>query len=200
MHGVKRDRNQLSAELKAQRKEKEAKKLEVYKNVEDQFFSFRKSNVVTIEALDLTTHLLRMNPELYTSWNYRRKILQSIFDQADDEVSNQNREKKEQVGQKDFFASARIDQEPGPLSKPFVVKQSEKRQISLLEEELDLTIEVLRMHPKVYWIWNHRKWCLKKLPCQDESATAKWMQEIQMVNKMLEMDARNCKPEGGRGM
>jgi geranylgeranyl transferase type-2 subunit alpha len=186
MHGVKRDRNQLSAELKAQRKEKEAKKLQLYKTIEDQFFAFKNANAVSLEALELTSHLLRINPELYTAWNFRRKVLAGLFESEEEAIDSSEAEKV------DFFASARIE-EPGPSTNNQADTEDAKlkRKKALLVEDLDLTIEVLRIHPKVYWIWNHRKWCLQELPSGDEDSIAKWTMEIQMVNKMLDMDARN---------
>jgi geranylgeranyl transferase type-2 subunit alpha len=186
MHGVKRDRNQLSAELKAQRKEKEAKKLELYKNIEEQFFAYKTANAVSVEALDLISHLLRINPELYTAWNYRRKVLTGLF-------GSEGKEEGKKAEKTDFFASARIQESGSSTIYENNAEQSkQRRKKALLVEDLDLTIEVLKMHPKVYWIWNHRKWCLQELPSEDEQGIAKWSMEIHMVNKMLEMDARNC--------
>lgn len=57
----------------------------------------------------------------------------------------------------------------------------------LLEADLELTEHALRSHPKVYWIWNHRKWCL-----QQSSATDKWTTELRLVERMLDLDGRNC--------
>lgn len=36
--------------------------------------------------------------------------------------------------------------------------------VGLLKNELKLTMAYLQNHPKVYWIWNHRKWCLEHVP------------------------------------
>lgn len=186
MHGVKRDRNQLSAEVEAQRRNREAKKLQLYRNIEDQFFAFKNANAISVEALELTSHLLRINPELYTAWNYRRKVLSGLFAKVEEECGPLNAQKV------DFFASARIE-EPGAstIRQADTEDVTQKRERDLLVEDLDLTIEVLKVHPKVYWIWNHRKWCLQELPPGDADGIAKWTTEIQMVNKMLQMDARN---------
>lgn len=82
----------------------------------------------------------------------------------------------------------------------------------LLEEDLELTTHALRAHPKVYWIWNHRKWCLIQMPddgafklgaaeaeakeqAEEERiklAEGKWKREMRLVDKMLELDPRNC--------
>ncbi len=34
----------------------------------------------------------------------------------------------------------------------------------LLSDDLSLTTAFLKQHPKVYWIWNHRQWCLQQVP------------------------------------
>lgn len=122
----------------------------------------------------------------------------------------------------DFFASAKIsDNDPSTststdsassVSKETRTKGtiqdqdqeiSEERKIKykteLLSNDLEITMHALRAHPKVYWIWNHRKWCLEQLPeigNQDSNKVEvgmKWKREIKVVEKMLELDPRNCK-------
>lgn len=192
MHGVKRDRSKQTAELKAQKKEKEAKKLQIYLDIENRFFTKRDANELNQDALEITTELLSINPELYSAWNFRRKILSHLFEgKENDHDSQANSEQPP----KDFFATLRIDAEKEGESSHTPIKgenpvSDRKRQ--LLQEDLELTIQALQMHPKVYWIWNHRKWCLQELPSEDADGLIKWKHEIGMVNKMLELDARNC--------
>ncbi|KZV64464.1 cytochrome P450 [Peniophora sp. CONT] len=78
--------------------------------------------------------------------------------------------------------------------------QSEPKAINeLLTDELALTFAALKKHPKVYWIWNHRRWCLENIPAGGEGGegdeqgwrTAHWGRELLIVEKMLEADARN---------
>lgn len=61
----------------------------------------------------------------------------------------------------------------------------------------------LKVHPKVYWIWNHRGWCLNNVPRGpgneaegDPRGWEKdiWNKELFVVEKMLDADPRNCKP------
>ncbi|EEB95242.1 hypothetical protein MPER_05820 [Moniliophthora perniciosa FA553] len=62
-----------------------------------------------------------------------------------------------------------------------------------------MTTAFLKMHPKIYWIWNHRRWCLENVP--DGPGTtgddqigwkkASWSKELLVVEKMLDADARN---------
>ena len=65
-----------------------------------------------------------------------------------------------------------------------------------------MTMAALREHPKVYWIWNHRRWCLENVPDGPEVdgapslqwRKANWNKELAVIEKMLDADARNCKP------
>jgi len=64
-----------------------------------------------------------------------------------------------------------------------------------------MTMAALREHPKVYWIWNHRRWCLENVPDGPvvdgkpslQWRKANWQKELAVVEKMLDADARNCK-------
>ena len=69
----------------------------------------------------------------------------------------------------------------------------------LLTDELAMTFAALKKHPKVYWIWNHRRWCLAQVPDgpteddKDGWRMANWNKEMFVIEKMLDADARNCK-------
>jgi len=63
-----------------------------------------------------------------------------------------------------------------------------------------MTTVALKTHPKVYWIWNHRRWCLENTPDGPGTATegdvngwrqTNWDREMFVVDKMLEADSRN---------
>jgi len=63
-------------------------------------------------------------------------------------------------------------------------------------------MSALKAHPKVYWIWNHRRWCLENLPNgpgQEGDADfmgwkqSSWDKELGLVELMLLADPRNCK-------
>lgn len=56
----------------------------------------------------------------------------------------------------------------------------------LLEADLQLTNASLKLNPKVYCVWEHRKWVLETMPDAD------WGFEFKMVEMYLERDARNC--------
>ncbi|KAI5954731.1 BET4 [Candida theae] len=58
----------------------------------------------------------------------------------------------------------------------------------ILNDELKFVMAQLRKFPKVYWIWNHRRWCLFKLV---DLKQVNWGFEFKTVGKMLELDQRN---------
>jgi geranylgeranyl transferase type-2 subunit alpha len=67
----------------------------------------------------------------------------------------------------------------------------------VLAEELIMTMSALKARPKVYWIWNHRRWCLENIPDGPGEAVHGWKQdawnkELFVVQKMLDADPRNC--------
>jgi geranylgeranyl transferase type-2 subunit alpha len=63
----------------------------------------------------------------------------------------------------------------------------EESQQKIYIKELMLFLQLIKINPKSYWLWNHRIWCLQHMPKPD------WQAELGLVDKMLTMDARNCK-------
>ena len=63
-----------------------------------------------------------------------------------------------------------------------------------------MTTAFLKQHPKIYAIWNHRRWCLEQVPDGPTESDpngwkmANWKKELYVVEKMLDVDARNCEP------
>ncbi|KAI8361920.1 hypothetical protein B0O80DRAFT_89423 [Mortierella sp. GBAus27b] len=51
--------------------------------------------------------------------------------------------------------------------------------------ELEFVQENLKLNPKSYWMWNHRRWCLEHM------SQPRWDRELAMVGKFLDLDARN---------
>ncbi|KAF9228667.1 rab-protein geranylgeranyltransferase [Gyrodon lividus] len=157
MHNVKRV-HQSQAAVQA-KKERERSKIAEYLALTDNVISRKKTSDWSKDAFDQTQHLLQLNPEFYTIWNYRRNImLNGIFSSSTPEEIN-----------------------------------------NLLANELSMTTTVLKAHPKVYWVWNHRRWCLENVPdgpvVNDQPSLqwrkTNWDKELAVVEKMLDVDARN---------
>ena len=110
------------------------------------------------DALTLTRRILAINPDFYSLWNYRREIL--VFQFASTLASGSS-----------------VDEGVG--------NEVNQKQTACLGE-LALTEECLRVQPKSYWAWNHRRWILENMP------KPPWKKELAMVELMLDLDARNC--------
>ncbi|PWN47494.1 protein prenylyltransferase [Violaceomyces palustris] len=198
MHGVKREKpTAASEEARLARKSKEAVKLAAYKEIESKVFQAKKDRWYDDESLQLTTNILTLNPELYTVWNFRRTILLHIFGtRLPRQASSHDIE-----GSKDIFSSLRESPSDSPSAssssagtkgKEFSSRDVNEAKRSYLETDLELTEHALRAHPKVYWIWNHRLWCLEELPqAGDQDPGLKWKVEMGLVDKMLQLDPRN---------
>ena len=57
--------------------------------------------------------------------------------------------------------------------------------------ELQFLDRLLQKVPKSYWLWNHRRWCLETFNTDQENALVLWKKELDAVNYMLNLDARN---------
>ncbi|KAF2796837.1 geranylgeranyl transferas-like protein type II alpha subunit [Melanomma pulvis-pyrius CBS 109.77] len=77
-HGVSRviGTNIRSAEVR----QKEIEQIAAYKNLVDLVNTKITERKYTIEVLGLVTKLLNENPEYYTIWNHRRRVLGGLFD------------------------------------------------------------------------------------------------------------------------
>lgn len=114
-----------------------------YREQTAKVLKLRDSKVFTPVALGETSKMLQLNPEFNAVWNYRRDIIQHLYDTLNT----------------DFW-----------------------------DKELKFTMSQLKAYPKVYWIWNHRVWCLNQYP---GSPTRIWLFELAIVDELLKMDARN---------
>jgi Protein prenyltransferase alpha subunit repeat len=71
-----------------------------------------------------------------------------------------------------------------------ICRECLKDEDGLLQElfaaDIEFTTSCLKYQPKSYWVWHHRKWCLQNMPHPS------WERELAILEKMLNLDARNC--------
>jgi len=72
-----------------------------------------------------------------------------------------------------------------PLAVFFSREREEVKQI--MENELHFLETCLKVNPKSYGTWHHRSFILENIPNPD------WARELELCNKFLEYDERNCK-------
>lgn len=153
----------------------EIEKINKYRGIEDQIRSQAALGTYSLELYDLTTKLLRLNPEYYTVWNVRRRCLLScLLSTADQPISDA--------------------QDPTPDVK------NQQSDGEVLQSEIAFTMPLLMEFPKCYWIWNFRQWLLSqailRLPLP--AARKIWETELGLVSKMLNKDQRNYHAWGYR--
>ncbi|KAL8789051.1 MAG: hypothetical protein Q9195_007017 [Heterodermia aff. obscurata] len=148
-------------------RKKELRKIEEYRELVDQVNEEVRSGSLSFELLQKSSKLLQINPEYYTIWNYRRRILRTLFsvphgDSQSGDTGGTGLENHENIE-------------------------------TLISDDLSFLLPLLRQYPKCYWIWNYRSWLLNEstrlLPT---SASQKlWYQELGLDSRMLSLDSRN---------
>lgn len=115
------------------------------------------------ETLELTSRLLKLNPEYYTVWNHRRLILTHKFEQASSHSPDDGNSANHEV------------------------------LVRLISDDLAFLIPLLRKFPKCYWMWGHRRWLLEESTRLLKASEARkfWQQELALAGKMLNLDSRN---------
>ena len=121
----------------------------------------------------MTSKLLVANPEYYTIWNHRRRILNHIL-----QTPHNGKAEEQSLG-------TTLSEEPSPEK----IKHIEH----IISDDLQFLVPLLVEYPKCYWIWNHRRWLLQQVPLylSAESSKAFWTAEFGLVSKMLLRDNRN---------
>jgi geranylgeranyl transferase type-2 subunit alpha len=121
--------------------------------------------------------LLQQNPEYYTIWNYRRRLLLDVF-------------QKELNSGNNAVSETRAEAAGG---QPVTMTLAQQEIAMLVKEDLQFLIPLIKQYPKCYWIWNHRSWLLatatQHLPAQ--TALQLWQGELALDGKMLALDSRN---------
>ena len=113
--------------------------------------------------MELTSKLLKTNPEYYTIWNHRRLIIQHLSS----ELSGHSRQENSET--------------------------CHEATANLISEELSFLLPLLRKFPKCYWIWNYRLWILLQSTQHLQTPISRrfWQQELALASKMLSLDNRN---------
>ncbi|KAI0515123.1 hypothetical protein F5B22DRAFT_636676 [Xylaria bambusicola] len=154
----------------------------------------------------LTSKLLRLNPEYYTIWNVRRRCLTSCLlsrpsagsspSKASPSTS-QSATTNPSSATSSSSSSAAIP--PSPAS-PTTGKSGTTADADVLRSELAFTVPLLLEFPKCYWIWKYRKWILEQaiLRLPRPAASGVWEAELALASKMLVKDRRNFHAWGYR--
>lgn len=122
----------------------------------------RTSGDKSEKSLQLTSKMLKMNPDCYSWWNYRREILIDLYEGEGEGSLGLLRE------------AAKSEEAKVPASRGAQVR----------DKELQLTVETIMKNPKSYPSWAHRQWIVLRFECDYDT-------EIKLCNEMLNADQRN---------
>lgn len=159
-----------------EQREQEIEKINKYLSLEKEIRSQAALGTYSLQLYDLTTKLLRLNPEYYTVWNVRRRCLLSCL------------------------LSTTTDQPTSDTQDATPDAKNQQSDGDVLQSEIAFTMPLLMEFPKCYWIWNFRQWLLSqailRLPLP--AARKIWEMELGLVSKMLNKDQRNYHAWGYR--
>ncbi|KAF2470611.1 protein prenylyltransferase [Lindgomyces ingoldianus] len=160
-HGVARVSGTNPAIRSEELRQKELEQIAAYNNLVD-LVNFKVADrQYTVEVLDLTTRLLNENPEYYTIWNHRRRILLDLLliPSSDDRPSTTLYRRGEELIHDD-------------LQLTFALLRKFPKCYWIWNHR----------------IWILQK---GELSFNSASARKLWLGELQLVGKMLHLDSRN---------
>ncbi|KAH8601905.1 geranylgeranyl transferase-like protein type II alpha subunit [Bisporella sp. PMI_857] len=193
-----------TTELKTeQTRLKEQKQIDEYKALVDLIEVKIAERQYTLEVLELTSKLLAKNPEYYTIWNVRRRLLiyglfskPSVLSSPSTESQNTSQTVTTTVSSDAFSSSTTNSTTASKAIQPnlsFPIPGKNGTILELIEADLDFIFPLMIQYPKCYWIWNYRLWLLKEGKARLEPQVARelWSRELTLVGKMLTRDSRN---------
>ncbi|KAI0596901.1 hypothetical protein F4775DRAFT_274808 [Biscogniauxia sp. FL1348] len=162
----------------AEQRQQDLDKIDKYRQIEDSIRSQVRQGAYDTTLFQLTSKLLRLNPEYHTIWNVRRRCLVSSL-----------LSKPPSEDQSGATAEAGVD-----------ANADTDTDTDILQSELAFTVPLLIEFPKCYWLWGYRKWILEQaiLRLPTPVATAIWEGELALDSKMLTKDRRNFHAWGYR--
>ncbi|RKF72147.1 Geranylgeranyl transferase type-2 subunit alpha [Golovinomyces cichoracearum] len=166
-----------------QEKESEQKEITKYKELENTIRVKAAEHLYTSNLLDLTSKLLKKNPEYYTLWNIRRRILiLGLFSNL--QTSSQ------------FIESSKQSLNITLASEAISSKHNEEKKnhvFDLISADLRFLVPIMLRFPKCYWLWNYRLWLLEQANERLDLRISRdlWNSELNLVGKMLVKDSRN---------
>ena len=164
-HGVSRTTQVRTEEERL----RDLERIKAYRDLDGQIRTQAASWSYGPALFQLTTELLRLNPEHYTTWNIRRRCLTLAL-----------------LTKTSNHQGPEIPVEASDLD-------GQESDVSVLKSELAFTVPLLMKFPKCYWIWGFREWILSQAVLRLAVPVAReiWEAELGLTSAMLDRDQRN---------
>ncbi|KAG5659438.1 hypothetical protein KAF25_000640 [Fusarium avenaceum] len=206
-HGIARTARSRTEEQRQQ----DSVKIQKYRDLEDDIRKKQISdNNYGPKTFQLTSKLLRLNPEYYTIWNARRRCLiygllsKPSAGSPPSKVSQSSSATDTHTASSAASLPSSSTETPPPPNPPTAGKTGTTTDgdadAEVIRAELGFTVPLLLEFPKCYWIWNYRLWTLDRaIERLDISLACRiWEEELGLVSKMLVKDRRNFHAWGYR--
>ncbi|KAJ8518841.1 hypothetical protein ONZ45_g4139 [Pleurotus djamor] len=141
-----------------------------YKDATSYFRGIVKAGEMSPRVLDLTEHIIRLNPAHYTAWQYRYRTLMALKSPLDVELKLMDELAVEHLKTYQVWHHRRL-----------ILTESRNP-----EQELEFIEQSLKRDTKNYHTWSHRQWVLSYFNDDDL-----WRGELDFVDTMLNQDVRN---------
>ncbi|KAK0741785.1 hypothetical protein B0T21DRAFT_408644 [Apiosordaria backusii] len=171
-------------------KQQDLERIQKYRDLESHLRKLVAASDYSRDTFDLTTKLLKLNPEYYTVWNVRRRTLISgLFSRRSDGSSCWRAcSSSSRCGTTTTCSAASLSSSltrtPPSRASPTTGKsgttadldttatvapqqptpqddeEAQKKDLEIIKSELFFTIPLLLESPKCYWIWSYRLWIL----------------------------------------
>ncbi|ERN14381.1 geranylgeranyl transferase type-2 subunit alpha 1 [Amborella trichopoda] len=159
MHG--RPRKPLKAEDDA----KSIAKASKLRSLQNQFLNYHRNQIFSREALEVSAELVKINPEIYTAWNYRKIAVDKFLEAVSDPVLIKNIVDEElrvveNALKQNYKSYGAWHHRKWVLGKGF----------SSLDRELWLLDKFLEADSRNFHGWNHRRFvaALKNIKDEEE--------------------------------
>ncbi|TVY15448.1 Geranylgeranyl transferase type-2 subunit alpha [Lachnellula arida] len=190
----------------------EQRQIQEYRDLEDLIRTKIAERQYTVEVLQLTSKLLKKNPEYYTIWNVRRRLLiHCLFSKPSDssspskELPNTSPTATTKASSTDSSSSPSNTTAAATTIPHNPASRNHGRNgttLDLIRADLEFLFPIMISYPKCYWVWNYRLWLLQQANERLEPDIARelWNGELKLVSKMLVKDSRNFHGWGYRRM
>ncbi|CAI6339217.1 unnamed protein product [Periconia digitata] len=202
-HGV--PRTSGSAVRTEESRQKELQQIAAYKDLTALVNTKIAEKEYTVEVLGLVTDLLKENPEFYTIWNYRRRLLGALFPKVTTE--NDSTAKSEQLIQDDLLLTFSLLRKFPKCywiwnHRNWLLKQAESELGSetgrqLWAGELQIVSKMLHADNRNFHAWSYRRAVVQQLKrltsatAEAKSAKSLTESEFDYTTKMIKSNLSN---------
>ena len=178
MHSRKRRTTEPSSE----EVQNEKLRLQKIQNLHSQIFEAKENEDLSESALELTSKAISLSPDIYSFFNYRRKILEHVLSQSPS--SQLASILKDEL----TFLGRVIKENPKSYSawyhRMWVLEKC-KGEEAILNKELELCQYMLRQDQRNFHCWNYRTWLVKLTQLQSPN------EELAFTQTMILRDFSN---------